>query len=119
MKCHSEGAKRPKNLLLEGQTSSSFASLRMTANETNLTVEELAAQLVELCFRDPMPSLPDRYDFAAEDPAIYKRWMDAGCFGAAVSNSSRMGGSRDPYTIVMPPPNVTAILHVGHGLNNT
>jgi valyl-tRNA synthetase len=31
----------------------------------------------------------------------------------------RIGGSRSPYVIVMPPPNVTAVLHMGHGLNNT
>ena len=63
--------------------------------------------------------LPDRYDFAANDPAIYKAWLDAGCFTARVADSARTGGARAPFTIVMPPPNVTAILHVGHGLNNT
>ncbi|HEX3865798.1 MAG TPA: class I tRNA ligase family protein, partial [Gemmatimonadaceae bacterium] len=66
-----------------------------------------------------MSELSDRYDFATSDPAIYRQWIDAGCFSAAVADSSRSGGSLDPYTIVMPPPNVTAILHVGHGLNNT
>ena len=66
-----------------------------------------------------MSSLPDRYDFATTDPAIYQAWIDAGCFDAKAGDSARMGGTREPYTIVMPPPNVTAILHVGHGLNNT
>ncbi len=66
-----------------------------------------------------MPDLPDRYDLATTDAAIYKQWIDAGCFDAAAADSSRSGGTREPYTIVMPPPNVTAILHVGHGLNNT
>jgi len=63
--------------------------------------------------------LPDRYDFAEIEPEIYRAWLDAGCFSARVENSTRTGGPREPYTIVMPPPNVTAILHVGHGLNNT
>ena len=65
------------------------------------------------------PPLPDRYDFAATEPEIYRAWLEAGCFDGKVANSSRVGGAREPYTIVMPPPNVTAILHVGHGLNNT
>ncbi|MFI5227803.1 MAG: valine--tRNA ligase [Gemmatimonadales bacterium] len=63
--------------------------------------------------------LPDRYDFAASDPATYAAWLEAGCFDAPANDSARLGGEREPYTIVMPPPNVTAILHVGHGLNNT
>ena len=63
--------------------------------------------------------LPDRYDFATSDPAIYQAWTDGGCFDAAAAESARVGGDREPFTIVMPPPNVTAILHVGHGLNNT
>src|SRR3954454_9782401 len=65
-----------------------------------------------------MSSLPDRYDFASSEPEIYRAWMEAGCFNAHAKDSARLGGAREPYTIVMPPPNVTAILHVGHGLNN-
>jgi valyl-tRNA synthetase len=64
-------------------------------------------------------SLPDRFDFAATEPEIYKAWLNAGCFHANPDDSDRVGGDQSPYTIVMPPPNVTAILHVGHGLNNT
>jgi len=64
-------------------------------------------------------SLPDRYDFATAEPEIYRAWLEAGCFNAAADQSSRVGGEREPFTIVMPPPNVTAILHVGHGLNST
>src|ERR1051325_7920833 len=64
-------------------------------------------------------SIPDRFDFAAIEPQIYDQWLEAGCFTPRVERSTRVGGAREPYTIVMPPPNVTAILHVGHGLNNT
>src|SRR5438105_1092720 len=64
-------------------------------------------------------TLPDRYDFAASDQAIYDEWIAAGCFLGVNERSTRLGGAKEPYTIVMPPPNVTAILHVGHGLNNT
>jgi valyl-tRNA synthetase len=65
-----------------------------------------------------MTDLPDRYDFASAEPEIYRAWIDGGCFDADANGSVRVGGERAPYTIVMPPPNVTAILHVGHGLNN-
>src|SRR5438105_7389006 len=64
-------------------------------------------------------TLPDRYDFAASDQAIYDEWIAAGCFLGVNERSTRLGGAKEPYTIVMPPPNLTAILHVGHGLNNT
>ena len=63
--------------------------------------------------------LPTRYDFAATERALYERWQAAGVFTADASRSSRAGGDRDPFTILMPPPNVTAVLHVGHALNNT
>src|SRR5574337_1247356 len=63
--------------------------------------------------------LPDRFDPAELEPEIYKRWLEANAFTAEASHSNRVGGDKTPFTIVMPPPNVTAILHVGHGLNNT
>ncbi|MEO6526799.1 MAG: valine--tRNA ligase [Gemmatimonadaceae bacterium] len=66
----------------------------------------------------PPGQLPAHYDPAATEPAIYARWQEAGCFTADASRAAA-GGDREPYTLVMPPPNVTAILHVGHGLNNT
>jgi valyl-tRNA synthetase len=50
------------------------------------------------------------YDPRPVEPRIYKRWLDAGAF------QPRDGA--DPYVIVIPPPNVTDILHVGHALNN-
>ena len=62
---------------------------------------------------------PAQYDFAANETAIYQRWQQAGCFTADASRSTAVGGDRDPYCILIPPPNVTAILHVGHGLNNS
>ena len=66
-----------------------------------------------------MSELPDRYDPSITEPAVYAQWLEANCFAADAARSSRLGGDRVPYTIVMPPPNVTGILHVGHGLNNT
>ncbi len=51
------------------------------------------------------------------EPARYQRWQDGGYFH--VPSSSVLEGGADPYVIVIPPPNVTAVLHMGHGLNNT
>src|ERR1043165_1678045 len=66
-----------------------------------------------------MSELPDRFDPAQVEPELYARWLEANAFAGNAKASNRNGGDRPPFTIVMPPPNVTAILHVGHGLNNT
>src|SRR5438034_10394062 len=50
------------------------------------------------------------YDPRPVERAIYTRWLDAGVF------QPRPEG--EPYVIVIPPPNLTAVLHVGHALNN-
>ncbi|MDZ7631161.1 MAG: valine--tRNA ligase [Gemmatimonadaceae bacterium] len=68
----------------------------------------------------PAPDeLPTTYRAADVESALYARWQAAGTDVADAGRVKATGGDRDPYTIVMPPPNVTAILHVGHGLNNT
>ena len=71
------------------------------------------------CSFATMPELPDRYDPSITEPAVYAQWLGAECFAADATRSSRIGGDRVPFTIVMPPPNVTGILHVGHGLTYT
>ncbi len=58
-------------------------------------------------------TLAPRYDPSAIETDTYRRWLDAGVFHADVDSQ------HDPYVIVIPPPNVTAILHSGHGLVNT
>jgi valyl-tRNA synthetase len=63
--------------------------------------------------------LPAQYEPGQVERAIYDRWIDAGIFAADEKRSRRNGGDRDPFVIVMPPPNVTDVLHMGHGLNNT
>src|SRR5918998_18306 len=63
--------------------------------------------------------LPPQYGAAAPERALYERWQQAGIFTARAERSRRAGGDREPFTIVIPPPNVTAVLHMGHGLNNT
>ena len=61
----------------------------------------------------PERELAPRYDPAAIESAVYQRWIDAD-----ILTADRTSG-RDPYVIVIPPPNVTAVLHMGQGLNNT
>src|SRR3979411_3005731 len=63
--------------------------------------------------------LPAQYDPGQTERAIYERWVEAGVFSADEKRSKRNGGDRDPFVIIMPPPNVTSVLHMGHGLNNT
>ena len=63
----------------------------------------------------PTPELPATYDAAATESALYARWEAAGVFTPAGGRTT----GRTPFTVVMPPPNVTAMLHIGHGLNNT
>lgn len=59
--------------------------------------------------------LPPQYDAAATEAEWYPRWTEHGVFTASPARAE----SHEPFVIVMPPPNVTAVLHVGHGLNNT
>ncbi len=63
--------------------------------------------------------LPATYAAAATEPAIYARWQEAGVYTAQPRRTNRLDGDRDPFVVLMPPPNVTAVLHMGHGLNNT
>jgi len=61
--------------------------------------------------------LATRFDPRAVEPARYRAWQDGGYFHVTAGEVLREG--KDPYVIVIPPPNVTAVLHMGHGLNNT
>jgi len=58
--------------------------------------------------------LPPQYQPAAIESDLYRFWLERGCFGPGTA-----GGDQSPYVVMMPPPNVTAVLHMGHGLNNT
>src|SRR2546428_3894784 len=60
----------------------------------------------------PEFALPAQYGPHRGEAPVYRRWQERGVFTA------RADSSREPYVIVMPPPNITAILHTGQGLNN-
>ena len=58
-------------------------------------------------------SLPKNYEFSDVESKWLSRWEEHDSFNA------RMDEDRPSYAIVIPPPNVTGVLHVGHALNNT
>jgi valyl-tRNA synthetase len=62
--------------------------------------------------RPPAP-LPDRYDPRQAEDTWYGVWEERGYFRADPFSKAK------PYCIVIPPPNVTGSLHIGHALNNT
>lgn len=56
--------------------------------------------------------IPSKYDPTTTEDKWYKYWLDNEFFSSTPDE-------REPYTIVIPPPNVTGVLHMGHMLNNT
>ena len=56
--------------------------------------------------------IPKRYDPSQAEGRWYAHWMEKGYFRSVPDD-------REPYTVVIPPPNVTGVLHMGHMLNNT
>jgi valyl-tRNA synthetase len=58
-------------------------------------------------------SLPTKYSPAEVESKWYRHWMENGFFQATPNPA------KEPYCIVIPPPNVTGVLHMGHMLNNT
>jgi valyl-tRNA synthetase len=63
-----------------------------------------------------MPELDKTYTPAEVEARWYQRWLDDKCFEA---DPARVSAARPAYSIVIPPPNVTGILTLGHVLNNT
>jgi valyl-tRNA synthetase len=61
----------------------------------------------------PKASLPPTYDPKAAEEKWYDYWLEGGFFHADADSD------KQPFTIVIPPPNVTGNLHIGHALNNT
>ncbi len=57
--------------------------------------------------------LSPQYDPAAIEAPLYAWWQERDLYHVDAA------GKGTPYVIQMPPPNVTAVLHAGHGLNNT
>src|SRR5437868_129103 len=64
-------------------------------------------------------SIPNRFDCAEAQSRIYRQWESRGFFHAEPPAAGRSDTTKGPYCIVIPPPNVTGALHLGHALNNT
>ena len=60
-----------------------------------------------------MKELAKTYDPKGIEDRLYQKWEDNKYFHAEVDRSKK------PFTIVMPPPNITGQLHMGHALDNT
>jgi valyl-tRNA synthetase len=60
-----------------------------------------------------MIEIPKAYDPKLVEDAIYQKWSKLGIFHGDVNSPKK------PYSVVIPPPNVTDVLHLGHALNNT
>src|SRR3989441_9910067 len=59
----------------------------------------------------PRFELPPQYNPNDVERRLYQRWLDSGAF------TGHADSPKEPYVIVIPPPNVTAVLHMGHGSN--
>ena len=60
-----------------------------------------------------MSELPSQFSPSEIEGALYQKWLDAGYFKADSQSS------KQPFSIVIPPPNVTGSLHIGHALDHT
>ena len=60
-----------------------------------------------------MKELPKIYDPRSVEKRIYQMWMDGGWFRGVIDPE------KEPFTIVIPPPNVTGQLHLGHAFDET
>ena len=60
-----------------------------------------------------MKELAKTYDPSVVEDRLYNEWLEKKYFHTEVDKS------KEPYTIVMPPPNITGQLHMGHALDNT
>ncbi len=58
-------------------------------------------------------SLDSKYNPQSIEDKWYEKWLEGECF------SSSPNKNKEPFTIVIPPPNVTGVLHMGHMLNNS
>lgn len=63
----------------------------------------------------PLDELPATYEPSATERTWYARWTADGIFTADPTRTPE----HEPFTVIIPPPNVTAVLHMGHGLNHS
>ena len=59
------------------------------------------------------------YEPQEVEKRIYQFWLDGNYFHATAHAKDKNGNEKKPYTVMMPPPNITGQLHMGHALDNT
>ncbi len=64
-----------------------------------------------------MPPMSKAYDPSEHESRVWQKWIDANAFHADPDRV--LSGEARPYCVLIPPPNVTAALHLGHALNNS
>ncbi|HZK28769.1 MAG TPA: class I tRNA ligase family protein, partial [Clostridia bacterium] len=57
--------------------------------------------------------IPRAFEPSREEPELYDKWLSSGAFHAQAPSE------KESFCIVMPPPNITGELHMGHALDNT
>ncbi len=65
--------------------------------------------------KPPTRPLSKSFEPQSFETPIYEFWQDHGCF----ASSDRNAPGQESFSIVIPPPNVTGVLHMGHALTNT
>ena len=103
-----------------GAVKSAFNTLAHTVLSNNArTLEDLVKEMLRPMLKswldDNLPGLVERIVKADIESRIAKLWDDADAFKAGRPEHK----DASPFTIVIPPPNVTGRLHIGHALNNT
>ena len=86
-------------------------SVQSSHNQKKLSERQLDSKKIQE--ENMSKELAKTYDPKGIEDRLYKKWMDNGYFHAKVNPDKK------PFTIVMPPPNVTGQLHMGHALDET
>jgi valyl-tRNA synthetase len=76
------------------------------------TIFTFGDSIMKIPVNPPIMSIPANFDYNTKEREWYKYWLENKFFESVPDE-------RKPYTIVIPPPNVTGVLHMGHMLNNT
>ncbi|MEV4317850.1 valine--tRNA ligase [Actinocrispum sp. NPDC049592] len=87
----------------------------MTGNAGEVAVAKFvnSSVVTDTAIPTPASELPAAWQPEQVEGRLYRRWVDAGYFTADVTSD------KPPFTIVLPPPNVTGSLHMGHALDHT
>ena len=107
------GGWRPWSTGSVGMQKQGTDSGRVLPEKTNRIIEMINTHKGEYTMKE----LEKTYNPADIEERLYQKWLDGKYFHADAERGKREG--KKPFTIVMPPPNITGQLHMGHALDNT